>query len=52
MSKKERAGAGVIKLTAIVALNVLDGDAELSGNIRKKRVRVVNVSILRRRGKV
>jgi len=36
MSKKERAGTGVIKLTAIVALNVLDEDAELSGNIRKK----------------
>jgi hypothetical protein len=36
MSEKERAGVGVIKLTAIAALNILDGDAELSGNISKK----------------
>jgi hypothetical protein len=37
LGEKECAGAGVIKLTGIVALNIVNGDAELSGNISKKK---------------
>jgi len=36
MGKEERAGAGVVKLTTVVALNCLDGGAELSGHKGKK----------------
>ena len=33
MGSKERAGGGVIELTAIIALDAFDGDAKLSGDI-------------------
>ena len=36
MSQEERAGAGVIKLAAIVALDCLDGGAVLSGHMNKE----------------
>jgi len=36
MSKEERAGVGVIELMAIVALDCLNGGAELSGHISKE----------------
>lgn len=34
--RKELAGAEVVKLTAVVALNALNGDAKLSMNICKE----------------
>ena len=52
VSVEEGTGGGVIKLTAIIALDGLDRGAKLSGNIRKKLERVENVSDLRRTGKV
>ena len=36
MSKEELAGVGVIELMAIVALDCLNGGAELSGHISKE----------------
>jgi hypothetical protein len=33
MGSKERAGGGVIELTAIIALDAFDGDTKLSGHI-------------------
>ena len=36
MCEEERAGAGVVKLASIVALNCLDGGAELCPNIGEK----------------
>ena len=36
MGEEERAGAGVIKLAAIVALNCLDGGAILSRHMNKE----------------
>ena len=36
MSQEERAGAGVIKLAAIVALNCLDGGSILSSHMNKE----------------
>ena len=36
MSEEERAGARVIKLAAIVALNCLDGGAILSSHMNKE----------------
>jgi hypothetical protein len=36
--EEEDPGCGVIELTAIVALDGLDGEAELSGNLSKKVV--------------
>ena len=36
MGEKERAGLGIIKFTAIVALDALDGGAELRANMSKK----------------
>ena len=36
MGEEERAGAGVIKLAAIVALNCLDGGTVLSGHMNKE----------------
>ena len=36
MSQEERAGAGDMKLVAIVALNCLDGGAILSGHMNKE----------------
>jgi hypothetical protein len=36
VGEKERAGRRIVKFTAIVALDTLDGGAELSVNIRKK----------------
>jgi hypothetical protein len=36
MSEEERAGRGVIKLAAVVALNCLDGGVELRAHIGKK----------------
>ena len=36
MSEEERAGARVIKLAAIIALNCLDGGAILSGHMNKE----------------
>jgi hypothetical protein len=35
-AKEERAGAEVVDLATIVALNCLGGDAKLGGNISKK----------------
>ena len=34
--KKERAGVGVVKLFAVVALDCLDGDAELGLHMSEK----------------
>ena len=48
-SEKEHAGAGVIKITTIITLNILNGDVKLSGNISKRIVRVMNVLDLRRK---
>ena len=36
MGEKERAGLGIIKFTAIVALDALDGGAELGANKSEK----------------
>jgi hypothetical protein len=36
MGEKERAGLGIIKFTAIIALDALDGGAELGANISEK----------------
>jgi hypothetical protein len=36
MSKKKRAGLRIVELPAVVALNVLDGEAELRVNICKE----------------
>jgi hypothetical protein len=36
VGEKERVGQGIIKLAAVVALNVLDGGAKLCVNIGKK----------------
>jgi hypothetical protein len=36
MSEEERAGAGVVKLTPIVALDTLDGATKLGGNKGEK----------------
>lgn len=36
MGEKECAGLRIIKFTAIIALNALDGDAELGANISEK----------------
>jgi hypothetical protein len=36
VGEKERAGWGIIKFTAIVALDALDGGAKLRMNIGKK----------------
>jgi hypothetical protein len=36
MGEEERAGTGVIKLATVVALNSLNGGAELSTSIAKK----------------
>ena len=36
VSQEERAGAGVVELAAIVALNCLDGGAILSGHMNKE----------------
>jgi hypothetical protein len=36
VGEKERAGWGIVKFTAIVALDVLDGGAKLCVNIGKK----------------
>ena len=36
MSKEEHVGVGVIELMAIVALDCLNGGAELSGHISKE----------------
>jgi hypothetical protein len=36
MSEEERAGRGVIKLAAVVALNCLDGGVKLHAHIREK----------------
>ena len=36
MGEEERAGRGVVKLAAVVALNCLDGGVKLRANIREK----------------
>jgi hypothetical protein len=36
MGQEERAGAGVVELAAIVALNCLDGGAVLCGHMSKE----------------
>ena len=36
MGKKERAGAVVVELATIIALDTLNGDTELCGNIGKE----------------
>ena len=36
MGQEERAGAGVVELAAIVALNCLDGGAVLCGHMNKE----------------
>jgi hypothetical protein len=36
MSEEERVGRGVVKLTAVVALNCLDGGVVLRAHIGKK----------------
>ena len=36
VGEKERAGGGIIKFTAIVALNALDGGAKLRANVSEK----------------
>ena len=36
MSEEERAGRGMIKFTAVIALNCLDGGVELRAHIREK----------------
>jgi hypothetical protein len=36
MCEEERAGVGVVKLTPVVALDTLDGAAELGANKREK----------------
>jgi hypothetical protein len=51
--EKEGARGGVIELTTIVALDGLNGEAELSGHPGKKKCRRVGkVSDLARKGKV
>ena len=51
IGEEERAGAGVIKLLAVVALNCLDGSAKLSTHIGKE-IGLEYVSDLRRKGNV
>lgn len=45
-AKEEHAGAAVVELAAIVALNCLNGGAELGGDISKEleRVKVSDLS--------
>jgi hypothetical protein len=52
VGEKERAGLGIIKFTAIVTLDALDGGAELGENISEKLARVEKVSDFRRSGNV
>ena len=50
--QEERPGDGVIELPPVVALDGLNGEAELSGHPSKKWMRVGKVSDLARKGKV
>jgi hypothetical protein len=52
MREEERAGKGVVKFPAIVALNALNGGAELRVNVGKKFAMVEKVSDFRRSGNV
>ena len=36
MGEKERAGQGIVKLSAVVAMDALDGGAKLCASISKK----------------
>jgi hypothetical protein len=51
MSEEERAGRGVVKLEAVVALNCLDR-VELRAHIGKKLEMTPKVSDLRRNGNI
>jgi hypothetical protein len=46
LGEKERAGLGIIKFTAIVALDALDDGAEFGANIGEKVARAEKVSDL------
>jgi hypothetical protein len=53
MSEEKGMGGGVVEFATIVALDGLNRGAELSSDIRKKKLeRVGNVSDLSRKGKV